>query len=433
MQSGRRLARGYLCAILLWLVIALAGCGAGNTGSTELAFIRGSTLLTMQPSGTNTFQVTTGGVSGFAWSPDHHQFVVRYAAVSVLPTIANPLLATYPDMPAGMGVVSIDGGNIIPITPPTNFLTRSDAWWDASGNRLFYREQLATTPTISSQWILSQSDQPNGIARKVVAQSESIPTSAPDGTQIATMLADGALVLGAPLATPHIVQQGGLVTLPSGMPARPLWQPGHTAILYATASNDAHTTTLALTDLAGHTRQLTSASDLLQYSWSPDGKSVLMLTTTGFAIVSVDGKSISRWEEHDPAALAWWSPDSRTLITADRAGLALIDAATGKVAPVVVITTASNPAPLPMPTHPITGSPWSVDGGQFAFVATGGLWLNGKDTTLGTPLATQHTAGSGLYVVTRSALGVAPHLVDWGEHTAFSWSTPDPNTQFVTS
>ncbi len=421
-------------AILIGLALLLAACGPGNQGGTELAFLRGGALYTIQPNGGVLLQVAPAEIVGFAWSPDHHQFVARFAAVRPTPQPTNPLIAGEPDMLAGLGIISIDGGNIIPIIPAAANTLRSDAWWDGDGNRLLYREQLTggTTPTI--QWILSQADQPNGIARKLVASGPTIPATAPDGSQIVTVMASGDLVVGPPQAAAHVVQHNALLQLPGGAwPARPLWQPGHRAILYAAAGPDSTgvaSTTLMLTDLAGHSQTITTVAGLEQYSWSPDGSRLLLRTAGNYTIHALDGKPDVAWMDGDSTSLPWWSPDGKWILTRSTTALTLVNVASGTVQTLARFTGTGSTPTLGTPVfHPVTGNPWQDDSRHFAFVAGGGRWMGGSQA--GTPLATK-SQGTGLFVVALSNMAATPKAVDWGEHAALSWSTPDPNTQFLT-
>lgn len=436
-SSHAATCRALVSGVLLCLIVCLSACGSGNSGSVELAYVRAGALWTIQPDGSTRFQVAPATIVGFAWSPDHHEFVARFAAAYPIPTSADPLLASVPDMLAGFGVISIDGGNIIPIMVATRNTLRSDAWWDASGNRVFYREQLLGDATPQTQWILSQADQPDGIARKVIATGPTIPTSAPDGSQIVTITPAGDLIVGPPAQAARVLQQAVLVTLPAGnWPARPLWQPNHHAILYAVAGPAPDLTTLMLTDLTGKTQRVMTIAALEQYSWSPDSSRILLRTPGGYVIHPLAGGDDVTWTDTDPLSLPWWSPDGRDIVTRSPTTVALVTTGTGVVKTLAHLTPTSAPAATPTAAaalfHPITGSPWSPDGRSLALVTTGGTWVGGDTGASGTSLATQSSPGTGLYIITRNALQAAPKLADWGAHDAPSWSTPDPNTQFVT-
>ncbi len=405
--------------------LLLVACQAGQNGADALAFIRAGKLYRMQPDGSGLYQITPATVSGFAWSPDHHMLVARFAASTVAPASAYPNLVA--DAPAALGVVSLDGGNILPITPPAPLVSRSDAWWDAAGNRLFYREHLGN----QIQWVISQSDQPNGIARKGLGASLTtvqapdgggIPTSAPAAAQVAWVTDGGVLVLGTPGGAAHVLATGALPQLANGAPARPLWQPGHSAILFA--GGTPAQPTLLLTDLSGKTRQILQAP-FDGYAWSPDGTHILVHTPGQWSIYATDGTSAMMWNDSAPGGIPWWSPDGRFVLVVAPTALTLAALATKTATVLATFPASAQAVALPVAAA-VTGSPWRGDSRQFALVAAGGTWHDH------TALATHSPPGTGLYIVSISALAHAPALVDWGAHQALSWTTPDPNTLWVT-
>jgi hypothetical protein len=418
--------RAGVAVALLALSMVMAACQAGQNGGDALGFIRGGALWRVQPDGSGLYQITPGTVIGFAWSPDHHQLVARYAAITPAPAAAPFYPNTVPDAPAALGVVSIDGGNILPITPSGTIPVRSDAWWDANGNRLFYRE----SGDGRVQWILSQADQPNGIARKPLGASLAtpmaplggdVPTSAPDGSQVAWVTDGGDLVLGTPGgATPHVLARNALVQLANGAPARALWQPDHNAILFAGGS--AAQVTLLVSDLSGKTQQI-AQGPFDGYAWSPDGAHILVHQPGQWTIYTSGGASAMMWNDTIAGGVPWWSPDGRAVLVIAPTALTLVTLAT-KSTQTLATFTATN-AMLPAPGGPLSSSPWSSDSQSFALVTRGGTWHDH------TALATHTTAGTGLYIIAIGALAHAPRLIDWGDHQALSWSTPDPNTLWV--
>lgn len=418
------IARRLVLALLLTPLLLLAACQGGQNGGDALAFLRDGKLYRLQPNGQGLYEIAPQSAIGFAWSPDHHQLVARFSATPSYPLAHNNLTGAVPDTASVLGVVSIDGGNIITITPANGSPLRSDPWWNANGNRLLYREE-----TPAGQWVQSQADQPVGIARKVVATSPIIPTTAPDGAQIATIIPAGELVIGAPEAKPRVLQSGVLTALPgTTWPARPLWQPHHDAILYPASSSNV-AVTLMLTDQAGHAQTVTTTNGLQQYCWSPDGTRILLHTAKGYIIHALAGTPDQSWDDTDADATPFWSPDGRYILIRSETRLDLVTVATGSVR---ALATFAPPATPFVPQDawlaaalPITGNPWKADSHTFALVAAGGLWSNG------TELSHKTGAGDGLYLITPEQTN-PPSLIDWGEHTALSWSTPDPNTQFLT-
>ncbi len=432
-RAARHPWRGVLIASALCLmaIVALAGCAPGNDGSDEIAFMRGGALWTMQPGGQDLMQIAAPTVLGFAWSPDHHQFVVRLSATRSAVASTNPLVGGYPDVYAVLGIISIDGGNIMTITPNSAIPPRSDGWWDATGNRLVYREDVANTQL----WILSLPDQPAGIARKSIAIGSVIPATSPDGGTIATILANGAVVVGTPQATPRALAQGALTAIvtPGGVwPARPLWQPRHDAILYPAPGPDAATTALWLVDQSGQRREIAAIPDLEAYCWSPDGTMLLARTTAGYQVFDLRGAPVVGWPDASVYSAAWWSPDGDAVMAQTPSALVLAQVGARRVTTLVTWTPPlAGPSALPSAAaawHPLLGSPWSADGHRFALVApAGGVWQGGAR------LASRATPGTGVYIVDVDALSHSPPgLADWGEHTGLSWSTPDPDTQMVT-
>ncbi len=130
------------------------------------------------------------------------------------------------------------------------------------------------------------------------------------------------------------------------------------------------------------------------------------------------------WADAGVGAVAWWSPDGRAVLARSATTLALATLANTVVTPLATFTDAATGAPV-MGAYPLTGSPWSGDGQRIALVARGVRWHDG------TLLVTKASAGTGLYIVPVAATATPPKLIDWGEHTGLSWSTPDPNTQLL--
>jgi len=416
------------CIALLFILVLLSACSAGKAGGTTIAFLRNRSLWTIQPDGTTILHLTAPTALGFAWSPDHHQLAVRFAATSMFALPHESLLGTSDDTHSGIGIISIDGGNILPITPIKDNPIRSDIWWNANGNRILYREQAGSSP---QQWIQSQVDQPGGIARKIISNTSSIPTTSADGSQIASITDAQTLVIGQPAQTVQTLRKDALSLLPSGYPARPLWQPQHDAILYASSGADAQSTTLQLTDLQGKSKTVSNVVGLQQYCWSPNGDMLLLRTAQGYTIHSLAGGKDISWDDAS-VSIPWWSPNSHYVATQSATALTLVTLSTGSMK---VLATLHDPAVSQVAAdasllfHPVAGNIWNTDSSGFALVTTSGTWFNGTNLVT-KPMV--NAEASGLYIVTLQPITKPPALVDWGEHQSLSWSTANPNTQFVT-
>jgi hypothetical protein len=213
--------------------------------------------------------------------------------------------------------------------------------------------------------------------------------------------------------------------LPSGWPARPEWQPRHQAILYATLGASADATTLELVDLHGHSAPIVSAPQVNDYFWSPDGAQLVIRTAAGFTLHHVSGGPDYTWADPNPYTAAWWSPDSHYLLTRNATQITLIDSQARTTHNLITFAPIAAQPAIPLAARanawPLATSPWRDDGRQFALALSGGNWYDGA------ALITRAGPGTGLYLVTPGHTTHAPMPVDWGEHTALSWSSLDPN------
>jgi hypothetical protein len=417
-------SRWMIAAALVALVGALlAGC-AYHPGGDALAFLRDGALYTIQPDGANLHQIASGGVVSFSWSPSRQQFVYRTAS----PYPSNRGLSSLenaPDLSGNLSVVSVNGGSTIPITPDAFSVVRTDAWWSENGNRLLYGVRFPTTGGLDSaaEYVVSQADQPVGIATKSIADAVTIPALSADGSQVAWMTAQGDVLLGAPGSSGTIVASSALLQLPdTSRMGRVLWQPHTSDLLYTTAAEN-NAVQLTLRAGNGAPRALGPVMGMLDACFSPDGAWLLIRTTERFLVLNVrsPGNARFEWTNTDQSAIPFWSPDSKRLLVFDAAGATLVD---------LVRKTTAHALAYAQPYHtregtphwrPAPGSPWGLDGGSVAFVAAVG------DTWNGTPLAT-----AGLYVANVSASGAGnARLIDSGADEAPLWSYLDPSASFL--
>ena len=411
----------------------LAGCSVQNGGDT-IAFLRGKTLWAINPDGSGLRALAQGNIVGMAWSPDHHQMVYRVSR-SPWVVVQSPLtLLGAPDAPGGLIVASVNGSaDAIQISPALAGVTWSDAWWNANGNRLLYRESLigATNSATSTPiYIVSQADQPVGIARKPVVNNARLPVLSADGSRLATVESDGNVLLGAPGSAGMFIAKGALLTLPgTSRPARLLWQPQHEALLYETSGPNA-AVSLQLLTIGGKVRTLGVVRGLLDLAFSPDGSRLLLRTAHEFLIwnVAQPGQSVLSWPEDDPAVLPWWSPAGGRILVQDSAGWRLVDIATHTVRPLVTFPGAAATAISSVKNwRPATGSPWNAAGDRFVFVGSNQASWQGK------ALTTPHGSSTGLYLayVANPSGGEMPSLLDSGADRAPTWSYLDPSTAFL--
>ncbi|MGZ3677152.1 MAG: hypothetical protein ACXWQR_01105 [Ktedonobacterales bacterium] len=417
-----------LALFVACVAILLASCGA-QSGSDELAFLRGGALWVARADGSHARELIAGNVAGYAWAPNHHEVIVRYAASD---TQAPPAGSTRAAPPArgDLAAVSINGGYPLQITPSDSALQRSDAWWDATSNRVVYSERFANTPGIPV-YVVSQIDQPAGIARKTLLDAASLPVLSPDGARVAVIDPDGNLRLGAPSANGAVIASGVALQLPeTGRPTHLLWQPQHDALLYPVAS-DSGEVDLTLRNLHGSAHVLVNhIAHLVDAAFSPDGAQLVVHTTESLAVFDSAGAQQFSWGESDPLALVWWSPDSKRLLVQDANGLTLVDVTSKLVTPLLVYN-----SPLPAQSidpsdswHPATGSPWSPDGARIVFAC------ESRATWRGKALPTTKGGGVGLYVAALTdAGGDTPALIDSHAVSAPSWSSPDPSSAFLVS
>ena len=423
-SRGRKHSVTVALLVLCLAATLIAGCGL-QSGSETIAFLRDKTLYVINPDGSGLRTLARGNIVAVAWSPDHHQYVMRLVGSYKLPAPLSLLGA--PDAPGQLGVGSVNGGNAIQITPSLAGLSRSDAWWNADGNRLLYRESITGVGLAGATYVVSQADQPVGIARKAVLQNAGLPVLSPDGSRIATVDSNGSIYLGAPGTPGSVIATGALLTLPdSDRPARMLWQPHQNALLYMVAGAQS-AVGLKLVSIGGATRTLGEVHGLLDLAFSPDGSQLLLRTTAGFAIwdVAHPGQPLFAWTEDDLAALPWWAPDGGRILVQDSSGWKLVDVARRSLRTLVTLPGAK-PTDISGVTswRPASGSPWSPDGERFVFVGSA------QESWQGKLLPAPHSGSFGLYVANPSS-NTAPTMIDSGAESSPQWSYLDPSTVFL--
>lgn len=423
--STKRLRIGLAAVVALAaLIVAMALVGRGlGSGSEEIAFTRDGRLLTVRSDGSATRQIAAANVAGFAWSPDHHSLVFRVATGR-----SGQTQARASDAPGAIEAASINGGFPLQISPNSPSFLFSDAWWDAQGNRVLYRETSQSAPD-SPLYVVSQTDQPAGIARKIVTNAAGMPALSADGQRVAVVDAIGDVIVGAPGDAGSAVAHGALTSLATGRPARLLWRPGHDEVLYDAAGAGSAVSLMLVGSHGGGARRLAAVPDLVDDAFSPDGTWLLTRTSRQFALYRVDGPDTPQltWPDADPTALPWWSPDARTLLIADSGGWQRVGVTAKTVAPLLQGNAPSSPAAGPQRYWtPATDNPWSPDGRSIAFVA------RSSDRWLGKALPTSQNAAEGLYVADVGPRNASPaRLVASGSADRVAWGFADPSTVFL--
>jgi hypothetical protein len=405
------------------LLTAVAGCSY-HPGGDALAFLRDGALYTIQPDGANLHQIAGGDIVSYSWSPSRQQLVYRTASPFPSNRGQSPLENTS-DLSGNLSIVSISGGSTLPITPDAASLVRSDAWWNADGNRLLYAERFPTTDGLESatEYVVSQADQPVGIASKSISDAATLPSLSADGAQVARINAQGELLLSAPGTSGKSVASNVLRQLPdTSRVGRVLWRPRTDGLLYTTAAEN-NAVQLILRSGNGATRSLGAATGLLDACFSPDGAWLLVRTTERFTVWDIrsPGNARYEWANSDQTAIPYWSPDSQRLLVFDASGATLVDLekkTTTRVLAYMQLYQARQGMPH---WRPAPGSPWSPDGGSVAVMAAAG------DSWNGTQLTT-----AGLFVASVGASGAGnARLIDSGANEAPLWSYLDPSASFL--
>ena len=427
-----------LPVLALLCLLTLTACTPGDLGSEEMAFVRAGRLWTIDANGANAFAVVAQStpVLGYALSPDHQIFAFRTLDSTFAQTAAGKGLATNSitglagDAPGTLNTIGIDGGSPIPLISSGSNITQSNAWWSPNSDRLLYRQ--GATP---AAWWISQSDQPLGIARKPLPDSDSIPSI--DSQSSMAIGSSGQGIFTTTLAGTNLtfVQHNNPPSNP--LPAsleRVLWQPTHEhpALLYALMpliqTNGQGQFALILRTNTGETRTL-ARCDCRQFAWSPDGNSILYSTNQGYTVLHLqNGTSFQFNTEH--GAVPYWSPDSQALLLDGLHTLTLVHVATQQTQVLFSDGLAPIMSDGPLPAsgaavQPVENSLWNVDGRRFVLVTRGRTQWQGQ----------AFHAGNGLSMVTLNSQDEpqgTPLLVDNnGRDTQAGWSYADPNTSFL--
>lgn len=444
--------RHHILLSILLLLPLLASCSAGHVGGNEIAFVRDGHLWTIDPSGSNPFEVVSGSdpVIGYAWSPDHQIFVFRTLDSNFAKSAAgkqityNPITGVPGDEPSTLNTVGIDGGSPIPIIFASSDISRSNAWWNTSGNRLLYREEPLSTvqSPLAVSWWVSQNDQPDGIARKSLPNTFSIPSFSPDSTL--AIGNSGRGVFTTTLAGTNLRYVMSSVLSGHPFPAsleRVLWQPAHQnpALLYAVAvpasqsqsfSSKALTVQLTLRASDGRTSTLATCT-CTQFAWSPDGNSILYSTGSAYTILNIRTNSAFTISG-EVGSLPYWSPDSQFLLLDGLHTLLLVQV--GNKNQQVLLSDSSTTAEpgtssstLPgveALLQPASNSLWAADSRHFLFLTRNRLTWQGQQLHSGNGLYTSAIDGQG------KSQGM-PTIVDSGNDSQVGWSYEDPNTSFL--
>jgi hypothetical protein len=433
----------------LLLLTGLAACSPGHAGGNEIAFLRDGNLWTIDPDGANAFEIAAGNppVIGYGWSPTHQILTFRTLDADFAKTSAakhlssNPITQLPGDVPGTLNTIGIDGGSPIPIIFSSPAIQYSNAWWNASGSRLIYREETAATTysPLAVRWWVSQNDQPGGIARKPLPNSFSIPSIASDGSRATGNSRSGLFTTTLSGSNLQYIVQNVLPGHPlAATLERVLWQPAHAQpdLLYAIASSPAQAGAapamiqLILRDAHGHwTIAATCACS--QFAWSPDGEHILYSSGSTYTIVDLNDNSSFAVPGED-GSVPYWSPDSRFLLLDGLHALSLVKVASQQQQVLLSdnnLSTAPAMRSVVLPEvnallQPLSNSPWAGDSRHFLFLTRGRLLWQGKSLS----------SGKGLYTMSMSDAGQlqgTPGLVDSGNDTQAGWTYENPNTSFL--
>src|SRR5258708_269581 len=446
----------YLMILVLLLLSSLTACSPGHLGSTIIAFIRNGHLWTIDPNGTNAFEIVAQDtpVVGYSWSPTHQILTFRTLDADFAKTTTAKHLTSQPitglteDTPSIENTIGVDGGTPVPIAFSNPTISYSNAIWNTNGTRLLYRQTTQGAPSnpITAQWFISQNDQPGGIALKSFPASYAVPSF--------SYLSQHSLVLGDSDRGIFTTTLAGTNVHylthnpPPGHPLsasleRILWQPAHQDhnFLYATiiSSPSAHegnatdrpTVQLILSTVDGHTTTLATCT-CTQFAWSPDGNSVLYNTETTYTILNLQ-RDTSWNVTAEEGSVPYWSPDSQFLLLDGTHTLQLLSIAKqhqytllsdGKASKPQSGNFSGNQSSPSALLQPVPNSVWAADSHHFLFLTHNRLQWQDHPLHM----------GKGLYTVAIDNDGHVqgtPTLVDAGNDSQAGWTYQDANTSFL--
>lgn len=446
-----RKQRTIVMFIILPLFLAtLASCSPGHSGGNEIAFIRNGQLWTIDPDGANAFAIVGNNpaVLGYGWSPTHQILTFRTIDPTFATTtdgkhlVINPLTGLAGDVPGTLNTVGIDGGVPIPILLSSQDVQYSNAWWNPDGNRLLYREAYSGDHNPNTmQWWVAQDDQPEGIARKSLPNSFSIPSLSSNNSMAIGNSYNGVFTTTIAGTNIHYLSHVPLTGHP--LPAtleRVLWQPAHAHPLFLYAientsssagSDQPLTVQLVMSSLNGQETRITSCR-CQQFAWSPDGNSILYSTGSTDTVYNIQKASSFSFATED-GSVPYWSPDSHFLLLDGLHTLSLVNLASqhqqqmlsdGTPFPGTSTTSPAFELTVNALIQPVSNSVWSADSRHFLFLTRGRLLWQGEALS----------GGKGLYTISindNGQLQGSPVSVDTGNDTQAGWTYEDPNTSFV--